>query len=390
MNDKVSRIQIGMFLSLICCSLFLGISDIIILRKSGNEVLVSMLLGVVLGLIPVLMYLKVNSSLPKLNIYEKNVKLFGKVFGNILNVLIILIYMVMLTMAIRAIVIFVTSKYLQDTPFCLVGLLVITTCLIICFKGLETLARTAQIAFFSSIVFMVVIEAFLAKYIEVGNILPIVINNNVLSILDGAIYFAASCSLLTMLLLTISKSKIKKPEKYNKTIILFYLYTSLSLTFVMFFIVSCLGYEMASLFRYPEYILLKKIGISSSELHLENLLAFRWVFYMIALANISTFGIIYGVKNFSKNVKINKVLVVIISVVCIFAGKFLFGNIPHSIITVKKFFIPFIALPMFIILLILFIRCLFLKKESVKWFLFLLIFFYLTTTYFSVITFYNN
>ena len=53
----------------------------------------------------------------KLNIYEENVKLFGKVFGNILNVLIILIYMVMLTMAIRAIVIFVTSKYLQDTPF---------------------------------------------------------------------------------------------------------------------------------------------------------------------------------------------------------------------------------------------------------------------------------
>lgn len=366
MNDKVSRIQIGMFLSLICCSLFLGISDIIILRKSGNEVLISMLLGVVLGLIPVLMYLKINSSMPSLNIYEKNVKLFGKVLGNILNVLIILIYMIMLTMAIRAIVIFVTSKYLQDTPFSLVGLLVITTCLIICFKGLETLARTAQIAFFSSIIFMTIIEVFLAKYIEIGNILPIISNANFFSILDGALYFAASCALLTMLLLTISKSKIKKPEKYNKTIILFYLYTALSLTFVMFFIVSCFGYEMAALFRYPEYILLKKIGISSSELHLENLLAFRWVFYMIALANISTFGIIHGVKNFSQNIKLNKVIVIIISIICIFAGKFLFGNIPHSIITVKNLYMPLIALPMFVILLILFIRCLFLKKESVK------------------------
>lgn len=364
MNDRVSRFQIGMFLSLICCSLFLGISDIILLRKSGNEVLISMLLGVILGLIPVLMYLKINSSLPSLNIYEKNVKLFGKVLGNVLNALIILIYMVMLTMAIRAIVIFVTSKYLRDTPFSLVGLLVITTCLIICFKGLETLARTAQIAFFSSIIFMIVIEVFLAKYIEIGNILPIISNTNFFSILDGALYFAASCALLTMLLLTISKSKIKKKEKYNRTIILFYLFSALSLTFVMFFIVSCFGYEMATLFRYPEYILLKKIGISSSELHLENLLAFRWVFYMIALANISTFGIINGVKNFSQNMKLNKVIVILISIICIFAGKHLFGNIPHSIITVKKFYMPFIALPMFIILLILFIRCLFIPKEK--------------------------
>lgn len=366
MNDKVSRIQIGMFLALICCSLFLGISDIILLRKSGSEVLISMLIGVFLGLIPILMYLKINSSLPKLNIYEKNVKLFGKVFGNILNILIILIYIVMLTMAIRAIVIFVTSKYLQNTPFSIVGLLVIITCLIICFRGVETLARTAQIAFFSSIIFMLLIEIFLVKYIEIGNILPIVINNNLPNILDGAIYFASSCALLTMLLLTINKSKIKEPEKYNKTIILFYLFASLSLTFVMFFIVSCFGYEMASLFRYPEYILLKKIGISSSELHLENLLAFRWIFYMLALANISTYGIICGVKNYSKNIKLNKILVIITSIICIFAGKYLFGNIPHSIIVVKKFYIPFIATPMFIILLILFIKCLFLKKESVK------------------------
>lgn len=366
MNDKVSRIQLGMFLSLVCCSLFLGISDIIILRKSGNEVLISMLLGTFLGLIPVLMYLKVNDSLPNLNIYEKNVKLFGKIIGNIINFFIIFIYIIMLTMAIRAIVIFVTSKYLQDTPFLLVGILVITTCLIICFKGIETLARTAQIAFFSSIIFMVVIELFLAKYIEIGNILPITIDNNITNVLDGALYFAASCSLLTMLFLTISKSKIKKPEKYNKTIIMFYLYTSLSLTFVMFFIVSCLGYEMAELFRYPEYILLKKIGISSSELHLENLLAFRWVFYMIALANISIFGIINGVKSFGKNIKLNKILVIIISTICIFMGQFLFGNIPHSIIIVKKFYIPFVATPMFIILSALFIRCLFLKKESLK------------------------
>ena len=60
MNNKVSNIQIGMLLALICCSFYLGISDIILLRASENEVLIAMITGSILGLIPVLMYLKIN------------------------------------------------------------------------------------------------------------------------------------------------------------------------------------------------------------------------------------------------------------------------------------------------------------------------------------------
>lgn len=365
MNNKVSSIQIGMLLALVCCSFYLGISDIILLRTSENEVLIAMIIGVILGLIPVLMYLKVNSSLPNLNIYKKNIKLFGKVIGNIINILIIIIYMVMLTIAIRAIVIFVTSKYLQNTPFYFVGTLVIITCLIICFNGLETIARVSQLSFFASIVFMVIIEFFLIQYVEIGNIIPMISEGNYLSdIFKGAIYYAATCSLLSMLLLTISKSKIKDKEKYNKNIIIFYFIGSLSLVIVMFFVVSCFGYKMGSLFRYPEYILLKKIGISGSELHLENLLAFRWIFYMLALANLSLYGIIHGIKHFSKKIKLNKIITIVISLICMILGKLSFGDIPHSIIVVKNHYVLFIAIPMFIILLIMFIRCLFIKKES--------------------------
>ena len=365
MNNKVSNIQIGMLLALICCSFYLGISDIILLRASENEVLIAIITGSILGLIPVLMYLKINSSLPKLNIYEKNVKLFGKVIGNIINLFIIIIYMIMLTIAIRAIVIFVTSKYLQNTPFYFVGILVIITCLIICFKGLETIARVSQLSFFASIVFMVIIEFFLVQYIEIGNIIPMLSENNYLiNISRGAIYYGATCALLSMLLLTINKSKIKDPEKYNKTIIIFYLIGSLSLVIVMFFVVSCFGYKMGALFRYPEYILLKKIGISSSELHLENLLAFRWIFYMLALANLSLYGIIHGIKHFSKKIKLNKVITIVISLICMVLGKLAFGDIPHSIIIVKNNYVLFIAIPMFILLVIIYIKCLFIKKES--------------------------
>lgn len=366
MNNKVSNIQIGMFLFLILSGIYLSVSDVILLRKSGNEVLISMLVGTLIGLIPVLMYLKINSCLPKLNIFEKNKQLFGKIFGNIINILLILMYMVFLAMSLRAVVIFVTSKYLQNTNYFLVGALVLITSLIICYKGLSTIARVSQMSFIAVIILVVIIELFLIKYVEIGNILPIFTGYNFIKdILDGAIYHASTCSMLTMLLLTIKKDKINKPEKYNRTIIIFYLIGSLSLTLVMFFVVSCFGYEMATLFRYPEYILLKKIGLANSELHLENLLAFRWIFYMVALSNISLYGIINGIKSFNLKTKLTNVIIIILATLSLIGGKTA-GPIPHSVNVVKNYFVPRIALPMFLVLLVIFIRCLFIKKESKK------------------------
>lgn len=364
MNNKVSKVQIGMFLILLMCSLYLGLSDIILLRKSNNEVLVSMLIGSLIGIIPVLMYLKINSHLENLNIYEKNKKMFGKIIGNIINMFIILIYIIMLTISLRAIAVFVTSKYLQDTPFYFVTALILITSLIICYKGVETLTRISQICFIASIIFMVIIEIFLLQYIQIDNILPIFTDNYLVNIIDGAIYHATTTSLLIMLLLPINKSKVKNSDKYNKAIIISYIIASLILLIVMFFVVSCLGYDMAKLFRYPEYILLKKIGISNAELHLENLLAFRWIFYMLSLTNISVYGIMCGVKNIIKQEKINKIIIIIICVISMIIGKIAFGNIPHSIIIIKDYFVLTIGIPIFILLTIIFIKVLIRKKET--------------------------
>lgn len=367
MNGKISSIQVGMMTALTCCGLYLGLSNVVLIRKSGSEVLVAMLLGVIIGLIPVLMCLKISGTHPELNIYEKNKKIFGKVLGNIINGLLLLIYVAMLVFALRSIIIFLTSKYFMNTPFYLIGCLIIITILIICFKGLETIARISQVTFFASLFLVIFIEFFVLQYVEIGNILPMFINNDYVSnILSGSIYYASSCALLTMLLLTINKSRIRDPKNYNKSIILFYLLGSLSLTLVMFYVVSSFGYKLTSLFRYPEYIMLKKISISDANLHIENLLAFRWIFYMLALANVSLYGIMTGIKSFSNKIKLNKIIVIIIVVLALPIAKMTFGNIPHSIITVKIFYLPYIAIPMITVLIVMFIGCLMIKKEPTK------------------------
>lgn len=364
MNKKVSSIQIGMLFFLFACSLYLGLSDIILLKKSLNDVLISMLVGTILGLIPIIMYLKVNDTYPDLDFYDKTKKMFGKVIGSIINIIMFIIYLVMLVIAVRTIVVFVASKYLQTTPFYVIGLLAIATILVINFKGLETIARVSQINFIIAIILIIIIEVFLLQYIKIDNLFPMFTKNVFNHIASGSIYYAGSTSMLCLLLLCIKKDEIRDPKKYNKTIIISYIIASLSLVVVMFFIISCFGYNLATLFRYPEYIILKKISLSNTDLHIENLLAFRWLFYALSLGNISLLGITRGINKLVKKEKISNIITIFICLLSVFLARNILGHIPHSILIIEKYYIPFIALPMLIILGLLFIKSIFAVEKK--------------------------
>lgn len=365
MNKKISSIQIGMLFSLILCGYFLGMSDIMLIKKASNEVIISMLLGSLIGIIPVFMYLKINSTYPNLNIFEKNKKLFGKNIGLIINFLIIILYCLIFAIATRTIIIFATSKYLENTPYILVGIFVIICCFVASFNGLETVLRLAQISFVITVFISILIETSILGYLNIDNILPFFISNNTIkTILYTSLYYAATTSFLSILLLTIKKNDIKDNKNYNKVIIIFYFYAVISLTIVMFFIISCFGYNLSSLFRYPEYMVLKKIGFSSSELHLENLLAFRWTFYSLALSCTSLYGILTGINNYSKKRKINKIIVVIISFISMILGKTILSSTTNALSIMKNYYIPLIAIPMFLLLFIIFIKCV--LKKNIK------------------------
>ena len=365
MNNKVSSAGMGMLLSLVMCGYFLGMADVMLLRYSYSEVLLSMFLGSVIGLIPIMMYIKINDCYPKLNIYEKTVKLFGKKIGLLINILIIISYSFIFAIAIRTIISFATSKYLENTPYLVVGTFVVICCFFAVFNKLETMIRLAQGAFITTVVIALLIETTVLGYIDINNILPMfVYKNRLINIVQGSLFYAATSSFLSVLLLSIKKDEIRNNKEYNKIVIMYYLYGVLSLTVVMFFITSCFGYEISTIFRYPEYMVLKKIGFSSAELHLENLLAFRWTFYSLALTCTSLYGILTGINKYSKNEKKNKILTAIIAFISMYIGKVFLGSVPDALIIMKKYYITFMAIPMFILLSIIFIRCLFTKKES--------------------------
>lgn len=366
MNNKVSSLQVAMLFTLLCCSMYLGLSDILLLKLSYNDTLIAMLIGTLIGLIPIFLYIKINNCYPDLNIYKKNIKLFGKVIGNILNILFFIICFVLLTISFKSIIIFLSSKYLQETPYYIIGLLVVLTVLVISSNKIETIGRLTQILFFLSIALVAIIEIFLIRYIEVDNIFPMLTGNYLKRMIKGSLSFASTTSSPVILLLSISKNEIANNKKYSRNIILFYLLAALSLTVVMFFLIACYGYDLSGMFRYPEYILLKKITISSSDLHIENLLAFRWLFYMITLTNMSVYAIKTGLKEIKLSNKIKFILLSIITIFSMYLSRNIFMNLTESILLFKNKYIIFVSLPIFIMLIVIFIRILFIKKKQLK------------------------
>ncbi|MEG2621125.1 MAG: GerAB/ArcD/ProY family transporter [Bacilli bacterium] len=367
MNNKVSSVQVGMLFSLIISSMYLGLNDILILRKSANNTLIAIIIGSIIGIIPVLMYLKINNYYPSLNIYQKNVKLFGKVLGNVFNVFFVLIFIISYTIAIRSTTSFLSSKYLHLTPFFVIGILVVLTTLVISFKRLETISRISQITFVIIVILVIYIEFSLINYVELNNIFPMLTNsNNFYSILNGSLYYAGNCGLMSILLLSIKKDYIKDPKNYSKSIIIFYILTNISLVLVTFYVISCLGYKMSYIFKYPEYILLKKINISNNDLRIENLLSFRWIFYLIALANISLHGLITYFKETKIKTKKQSVIIILISISCLFIATTVLQNTSIFLVIMEHYFMLIFIIPVFIVFLIIFIRCLFIPKSVRK------------------------
>ena len=358
--DKIKSRQVALMYSLIFCSLYLGTIDIVILNESKQNVFISMILGNIIGIIPILLYLKINDYNTNLNIYQKNKYLFKKKLGNILNIIIILINFLLLSVVVRKTIVFLTSKYLYNTSFLFVGLLLSFVNIVICLKSIGTIIILNEIVFFIILVLTFIIQFSLLKFVDLNNIFPLFIKTSFFkSTIKPSIYYASCSSLLIFTLLTINKDKIKDKKNYNKSIIISYIVSSILLLIVMFFVISCLGYKMAYIFRYPEYILLKKISINNSELHLENILGIRWLLYKFSLCNICLYNILKGIKNIFKitSSKIIIIISIIISMFSILIAYYFFGNtVTKVIINSEKYYLFFITIPIMLILIIVLVK----------------------------------
>lgn len=248
----------------------------------GTSTLISFIFGILLGICFVFIYSKI-----KLN---KKTKAFE-----------ILLYMFFILLSSIIITTFISSFFLNKTPKIFIILPSILLCYYISTKDKDVMKWLSLALTFFSIITIIFNFLALMPHMEIKNILPLFTfkNKNMIK----SIFFYAILTSCPLILLN--------DEDYStKDYISSYIITNIISLIICFAIVSILGRSLINMYSYPEYMVLKKIQISSFIENVENFISLLWLFDLYYLTS-------YSIKKINGilTTKIGTVLIFLITVI---------------------------------------------------------------------------
>lgn len=290
---------------LISTPLFVGIGFIKIIKDVGNDFWISILLGIFFGLI----LNQILKSLPKNN---------NKILFLLLNFTVFLIVAASLTRS-------VSHLYLNKSPdyFILIPFL-----LVMFYSSLkkdDVIFKVANIFLFINILLFVFSTILLIPLFKLDNLRPFIGSSSIIQIVKSAFDFALLSSVPLMLL-----------SKHNKKV---YTGSLFYISFIFLLIVGTLGINVASIFNYPEYIILKRISFFDLFDNVQNFIFLSWIFSLFTLGGLTCTNI----ENYSSKKTLFVLLVFTFFTIVFFSNlhvfDFIFNNIRLILILLSVIFL---------------------------------------------------
>ena len=263
-NNYIGPLQYMVLVIFLSKSFFYGIEYSSILNISKYDSYISIILGFIIGFIPILLICYLN---------KKNTNLFTLIKSKIIKYIIILLIIFSFSILLNDLVNFINSKYLFDSSKLYISILFILPILYITNKDIESIGRSSLLIFYISIIIFIITTISLIKFIDINNLKPM-FKTNINSHINSIIIFI-SYSIIPIIFLNIIP-KNDNYKEYNKHLIIGYIISGISSIIIMFFITTTYNYEFISKFNYPIYTTIKKIEydfISSPE----NIFSFYFI-----------------------------------------------------------------------------------------------------------------
>ena len=349
MKEKISSSELSSTLLLCIVSSSIGLNIFTTIRLAGINSYISVLIGTILGIIPLFIFIYLFNYQSNLPIYKKNTHIFGKTVGTIINYIIILLYLLVEATILFNLSNFIVSQYLSKTPLLLIFYIVN--------KGIETISRVSAIFSVITVLSFLFSFLYLRKDANINNLLPI-LEQGIKKPLIGA-YISTVITLSPIYtLLIIPKNNIVDNKKTSKYIIISYLIGTTIIFLVAFLSNAILGKYLIEQYQYPGYISLKRISLFGFIDRIENFLSLHWI-----LSNFITLTIItYYISNTIIKEKNNKILNLLLAIILpIISYKLFTNNTTFNNYTFKVY--PYILTILIFIYIIIFIGA-FLKRKK--------------------------
>lgn len=239
-----------------------------------------------------------------------------KVNKNIISVIIFTFFFIYNIWNINS---YIGYKYLNNTPSYIIIFIFLIPVLYLSMKDNKTILKVSNILFIISLIELILSFSNLSFLIEIDNFKPI-FNSSVFNILKGSFIFMSYFSIPLFLV---------SSDSYSD-----YLISIIFFITLFIFIIGIYGIDLASLFYYPEFHLMKKISFFNFIEHVENIFSINYISSIFISCVLS-------LKYIKEYFKDKYYFIVIISFLL---SIFLFKNPSDGYIFIEKYFV-FMIIP---------------------------------------------
>ncbi len=277
MKNKINCLQYNTMLILIVVSSFMGIGVYSLVRAAGIDAYITVLLGVMIGIPALLLFLYIASYEPDLSFPLKMEALFGKKFGKFVTLISATLIFVFANNYMFNLINFIVSQFLPETPLLMVAIPFALLMIYTNHKGLETISRVSLVLLTINIILFAIGFIGLTPSIEVGNLKPF-LEFGIERPIQATFYYFTLMIMPMFVLLIVPKNKVINPKHFNKSIISAYFFSHLFIFGFCIITLGILGIHLASIYQYPEYMILKHVNLFGFLDRIENIVTAQWIF----------------------------------------------------------------------------------------------------------------
>lgn len=293
-NEKTSSLEVSILSTFLYKSLLLIGGINILLKTNKTDIIISSIIGFLLGFIILFLFTKTSKILSEYNIFEKIDHLFSKTISKIIKILLIIPVLIFCSYSLYSLSLFVQFSLLSNVDILPISILIMSSIYYVSKKGINTLTKTSLICFFIFIILEAISIMFSLTNVNSLKILPLFESNLQQTLYSSLMYIILVISPL-FLLLIIPNSKINHNEKLTKYIKIFYIISGLYIFFNFILVLSIIDSKLLLLVNYPELFILSKISLLNFFDRMENILVFKLIFDSFFLISLSIIYISSGV-----------------------------------------------------------------------------------------------
>lgn len=230
----------------------------VILALAGRDGWLSGMLAIPGGLMIVICLWQLGRTFPGKTLVELCTLITGDWLGRIIGLLYIWYFLFIAALTLRALMDFMVTVFMPETPMPIIGILFILLCAYVVKTGIEVLARTSQLFAFIAIVSGAFLFAALLPEKDYELLLPI-LGNGLGPVLAGAIPILAVWS--EIVVFTMLQGQIREQTPVLRVKLLAILLTWPSFVSILAASVAVFGLPVAVNLSYPCLSLLQMISV---------------------------------------------------------------------------------------------------------------------------------